>query len=220
MGFAAYPSRNATTAKIMATGSTGEAIAGAGAVVLAIIALAGTLPTILTAIGVIAAGAAFLFQGAAIAGRYKETAAASGGGMAGEAELATGTSTELIGGIGCVVLGILALVGVVPVTLLAVAAIVFGGTLLFGSPAVYRVAEMGDPNTGNHQMARHLISGTTVGASGAQALIGIAAATLGILALVGLASMTLVQVAILCVGAGALLSGGAVTSKMAAMLSR
>ena len=174
----------------------------------------------LTAIGVIAAGAAFLFQGAAIAARYKEAHAAAGGGMASGGELATGTTTELIGGIGCIVLGILALVGVVPVTLLGVSAIVFGGTLLLGSPAVYQIAEMGNPNSGDHQMGRQLATETTVGASGAQALIGIAAATLGILALVGLAPLTLVKVAVLCVGAGALLSGGAITSKMVAMLSR
>jgi hypothetical protein len=212
-GSLARSPRTPTTAKTIATGSTGEAFAGAAAVVLAIVALSGTLPTVLTAIGVIAAGAAFLFQGAAIAVRSSNASHAAGGGATGESEMAVGTSTELIGGIGCIVLGILALVGVVPVTLLAVSAIVFGGTLLFGSPAVYRVAEMGDRDD-------NIASQTTIGASGAQALIGMGAATLGILALLGIASMTLVQVAILCVGAGALLGGGAVTSKMVAMLSR
>ena len=57
-----------------ATGSGAEAIAGAGALVLAVLGLAGTFPMILAAITVIAAGAAFLFQGAALAPRYRRLA--------------------------------------------------------------------------------------------------------------------------------------------------
>lgn len=215
-----HSSRTSTTAKTVATGSGGEALAGAGAMVLAIIALAGVYPIMLTSIAVIAAGAAFLFQGAAIAVRYNNASAAAGGGATGEGELIGGSSSEFIGGLGCIVLGILALVGVAPISLLAVSAIVFGGASLLGSPAVYRATGMGDSDVGDHQTARQVTTHATVGASGAQALIGIGAATLGILALVGVAPRTLVEVAVLSVGAAALLSGGALASKMVAMLSR
>ena len=59
----------ATTEKTVATGAGAEAIAGAVALVLAILGLAGIFPPIMSAIAVIAAGAAFLFQGAAVAAR-------------------------------------------------------------------------------------------------------------------------------------------------------
>jgi hypothetical protein len=116
-----------TMAKTVAMGSGAEAIAGGGALVLAIVGLAGLFPMILASIAVIAAGAAFLFQGAAIASRHRRLAVEAGGG---EAEIETGTSAEIIGGLAGIALGILALVGVEPMALLAVSAIVFGGTLV------------------------------------------------------------------------------------------
>jgi hypothetical protein len=203
-----------TTAKTVATGATAEAVAGAGALVLAIIGLAGLYPMILTAIAVIAAGAGFLFQGAAAAARISSLAREVHTEHP-EATMETGLSAEIVGGLGGIVLGILALVGVVPVTLLSISAIVFGGTLLFGSPAVYTVSKV---QTGTESTVEHVMRETALGAAGAQALIGLGAVTLGILALIGLAPLTLVLVAVLAVGASALLSGGALTGKMVSML--
>ncbi|HTC78570.1 MAG TPA: hypothetical protein VK657_08130, partial [Terriglobales bacterium] len=198
-------------AKTVATGAGAEAVAGGAAVILAIIGLAGLFPMILASIAVIAAGAAFLFEGAAVAARYRRLAAEAGGG---EAEIETGMSAEIIGGLAGIALGILALIGVETVALLAVSVIVFGGTLLFGSPAVYRASRAEPGNQIVDAMARQM----TAGAAGAQALVGIAAITLGILALVGIVPQTLVLVSVLCIGGAALLSGGALTSKMVSLL--
>ncbi len=193
----------ATGAKVMVGGFSAEAVAGAGAVVLAILALCGVLPRILTAIGVIALGAAFLCQGAAVA--YNSF-------RAGVTQVASGTNAETIAGVAAIVLGILALVGIAPLSLIAISAIVFGGGLLFGTRAGYGMAAQ---NGSAGQFAT-----TPTGASGSQTLLGIGAATLGILAIVGIIPAVLEQVAVLCVGAGALLSGGAITGRMVAMLSR
>jgi hypothetical protein len=198
-------------ARTVATGAGAEAIAGGAAVVLDILGLAGLLPMILASIAVIAAGAAFLFQGAAVAARYRRLALEAGGG---EAEIETGMSTEIIGGLAGIALGILALIGIETVALLAISAIVFGGTLLFGSPAVYRVSRA-EPGT---QIMDEMARQTAAGAAGAQALVGLGAITLGILALVGIVPQTLVLVAVLSIGAAALLSGGALTSKMVSLL--
>lgn len=198
-------------AKTVATGSGVEAVAGGAALVLAILGLAGLLPMVLASIAVIAAGAAFLFDGAAVAARHRRLALEAGGG---EAEIETGMSTEIIGGLAGIALGILALIGIETVALLAISAIVFGGTLLFGSPAVYRASRAEPGNQIVDEMARQ----TTAGAAGAQALVGIGAVTLGILALVGIMPQTLVLVAVLCIGGAALLSGGALTSKMVSLL--
>jgi hypothetical protein len=216
-----YSSRTATTPdsteaemteKTVATGSSAEALAGGAALVLAIIGLAGMMPMTMSAIGVIAAGAAFLFQGAAVAARHSYLQRMVSEEHA-EGELMTGTSAEILGGIAGIVLGILALLGVVPQTLLAVSAITFGGTLLFGSSAVYRVSTAA--------MVRSLITRErAAGAAGAQSLVGIGSATLGIVALVGIASQTLVLVAVLAVGAAALLGGGSLTTRMVGLLYR
>ena len=197
-------------AKTMATGAGAEAVAGGAALVLAILGLAGLFPMILASIGVIAAGAAFLFEGAAVAARHRRLALEAGG----ETAIETGMSAEIIGGLAGIAMGILALIGIETMPLLAISAIVFGGTLLFGSPAVYRAGQAEPGNHMMHEMARR----TTAGAAGAQALVGIGAITLGILALVGIVSQALVLVAVLSIGGAALLSGGALTSKMVSLL--
>jgi hypothetical protein len=206
-----------TTAKTVATGATGEAVAGAGALVLAIIGLAGVFQHILAGIAVIAAGAALLFQGAAAAARVASLIREVHGH---EAALGTGLSAEIVGGLGGIILGILALVGVAPMPLLAISAIVFGGALLFGSPEVHAIGEA-TPEEGVGAAPRYPVwKSTAAGAAGGQVLLGIGSATLGILALCGLAPMTLILVAVLAVGTSALLSGGAITGKMVSMLYR
>jgi hypothetical protein len=198
-------------ARMAATGSGAEAIAGAGALVLAILGLAGIFPMVLASIAVIAAGAAFLFQGAAVAARHRRLALDAG---SGDIEIEAGMSAEILGGLAGITLGILALIGIETIPLLAISAIVFGGSLLFGSPAIYRAsrAEREVP------ILDVIASETAAGAAGAQALIGIGAIALGILALIGLLPQTLVLVAVLSIGAAELLSGGALMSKMVGLL--
>jgi hypothetical protein len=198
-------------ARMAATGSGAEAIAGAGALVLAILGLAGIFPMILASIAVIAAGAAFLFQGAAVAARHRRLAWEAGGG---EVQIETGMSAEIVGGLAGITLGILALIGIETIPLLAISAIVFGGALLFGSPAIYR-ASRAEPGV---LILDVIARETAAGAAGAQVLIGIAAIALGILALVGIIPHTLVLVSVLSVGATALLSGGALMTKMVGLL--
>ena len=49
-------------------------------------------------------------------------------------------SAEILGGVPGITLGSLALIGIERIPLLTVSAIVFGGALIFGSPAIYRRA--------------------------------------------------------------------------------
>jgi hypothetical protein len=193
-----------------------EAIAGIGVVVLAILGLAGILPLYMTAIATIVAGAALLFGGGAVASRfdYLRRHAAD---EAKFAELSGGVSVEFVGGAAGVVLGILALIGMVPATLLPVAAIVFGGSLLIGTSATSRLNHfptIGETQTQGDYWARE----ATAGATGAQLLIGLAAIALGILALVGFSWMTLTLVALLCVGSATFFTGTSLTSRLQAVL--
>src|ERR1051326_1630823 len=122
-------------AKTVATGSGAEAVAGGGALVLAILGLAGLLPMVLASIAIIAAGAAFLFQGAAVAARHRLLTLEAGGG---EAEIEIGVSAEIIGGLAGSALEFVPFRGFERLALFGVSAFVLGGTLFLGGPGVSR----------------------------------------------------------------------------------
>src|SRR5262249_7927802 len=98
----------------LAGGSVTEAIGAIGAVVLAIIGLAGILSSLMASIATIVIGAALLMEG--IASRQ----------FVFTRELKAG----FFAGVAGTILGILALFGTAPQTLLAVALIVFGVSFL------------------------------------------------------------------------------------------
>ncbi len=203
--------------KVAAGGSMTEAICGAATAVLAIIGLAGTLPGYMASVATIAFGVALLAQGGAIAARYAhllrdtatqewETHAEAGGGL----------GAEMLAGAAGVVLGILGLLGIGTATLIPIAVIVFGGALLLGSGAA---VDLGSAGPGTSSFA-HVARQATVAASGAQVLLGIAAIVLGIIALVGIDPLLVTLVALVIVGASVLLSGAAISSRMASVLRR
>lgn len=147
----------------------GELIGALAVIALTIAGLAiGGFSSVLPAIATIIFGAALLVEDGVFAGT----------GAIGRGEW---TTTGFLGGVTGIVLGILALLGAVPGTLIAAATIVFGATLLFG----------------------HL----TEGSFGGRALVGVAAIVLGILAVVGLSQLTLVLVALLSLGVMELMVG-------------
>lgn len=200
------------TLHTLASGSIVEAVGGAAALVLAILGLATVMPHTLAAVATIAIGVALLAEGAAIAGRYARIVARSDMTRVSAAELGGGTSAEFVAGGAGVVLGLLSLLGVAPVSLTAVAAIVFGGALLLGSGATYRLRAPGQEHEA--ETTREMVQA----ASGAQVLVGLSSAVLGIVALVGIAPETLTLVALLSVGATIVLSGAAITALMTHML--
>lgn len=193
--------------------SAAEAIGGAAAVVLAIIGLAGGLPTAMMSIATIVLGGAILLDAFAIGGKYERLVRDTWGAEVRGAKVRAGTglSAEALAGIAGVVLGILALLGFMPLTLCAVALLVFGGGLMLGSVARRRF----DATSAAHYGAgasptalRALEEATTV-AAGGDVLVGIGAVVLGILALLGIYPLTLVLVGFLGVG-GAVMLGGSV----------
>jgi hypothetical protein len=194
-------------------GSLAESVAGAGAMILAIVALSGVEVMYLAAIATIAMGAALLFEGAAIAAEYSRLISSSGDTMS-TLELGGGVTAESLGGIAGVVLGVLALLHVAPLTLMAIAVIVFGGTLIVATAANLRLKDLRldgrrlDPRA--HRTARAFVAAT----AGTQVLVGIGALVLGIIALQGIAPLTLAAIALLGLGAAVLLSGSALGAEM------
>jgi hypothetical protein len=205
--------------KVVAGGSVTEAICGAGAVVLAIIGLAGTLPGYLASIATIVFGVALLAQGGAIAARYsrllRETTPHE---WDARAELGGGMGAEFLAGGAGVVMGILGVLGIGTPTLIPIAVIVFGGALLLGSGSTADLSTL--TMSGPHGRVAQISRQAAVAASGAQVLVGVAAIVLGIIALVGVDPVPVTLVALLVLGASVLFTGTALTGRMAGLLHR
>ncbi|WP_437943480.1 hypothetical protein WMF27_41430 [Sorangium sp. So ce281] len=203
----------------MLGGSLAEVLCGAATIVLAIIGLTGIIPGELASIATIVFGAALIAHGGAIASRFGAlTRATPPVEWDTRGELGGGLGAELVCGAAGVVLGILALLGLAPMTLTSIAVIVFGGALLLGGGAT---ADLGALDThGAHQHLAYVARQASMAAAGLQSLVGAAAVVLGILALVGIYPMVLTFVALLELGAAVVVSGTAVSGRAAAALRR
>ncbi len=206
------------TAKTVRSGSLAEGIAGGAGIVLAIIGLANILPHVMIPISTIALGAALLFEGGAVTARFTDLLEKMGTGRVEISELGVGLTTELVGGLAGIVMGILALLNVSPTVLLPVAAIVFGVTLLFGSTVTARLNSLHISRSGEHEAFREVAQEAVSAAAGVQLLLGLVAITLGILALVGMSPVVMNLIALLCIGFSDLLSGTALSARMLSMV--
>jgi hypothetical protein len=200
------------------SGSFVQTIAGAAAVILAILGLAGLQNTYLLAIVTIIVGVALLDEGCTLLARCakilceaKETCY--------PVQISGGLGSELLaGGVG-VVLGLLALLGVAAQILVPAAIIVFGTALAWSSCLRARLCCVECVATGKSE-AFHLIARqATLAAAGAQVLIGMAAVILGILGVLGTNATVLSMVALLVLGFAVLLSGMASGGRMWIALS-
>ncbi|HKT61544.1 MAG TPA: hypothetical protein VJQ46_15925, partial [Gemmatimonadales bacterium] len=106
-------------------------------------------------------------------------------------------------------LAILALIGLLPLTLASIAAIALGCGMLVGGATLSRRFSLGLPPPVMSRARQEV-----VGALGMQALAGIAAIVLGILALLGVQPLLLLSISVLVLG-GALLAGGAGMARLA-----
>jgi hypothetical protein len=206
--------------ELAGAGAATGAFGAAAAVVLSIVGLAGVLATAMMSIATIVLGAAFLLDAGAVGARYRKLAREC---FAGEERLARlelggGISAGSCAGIAGIVLGILALLGLTPVTLCAVALIAFGAAMLFGSAAKGRLASLGTSVYGLSDKARHVIDETMRASAGAEVFVGVGAVVLGILALLGFAPLTLVLVGFLGVGAVELLGESAFGARMVGIM--
>jgi hypothetical protein len=202
-----------TTAMTVIGGSVGEIIGGAAAVVLAILGLSNILPMYMAPIAAIAVGAGLVLQGGTMGARLRQLLSEATQGPVTMAELGGGISTEFIGGSAVLVLGILALLNVQPMALLAVAALVLGGTVVISSGAASRLNALAVSQE-SHHLTREIAREAVKASAGAQVLVGLASIVLGILALESVEQMTLVMVAFLAVGGSVLLTGAAISGHL------
>jgi hypothetical protein len=185
--------------------SIAQAIASIATVILTILGLAQVASNFLVAIATITFGAALLLHGAAMLGEYARLtrqASASRGGL----------SAVLLAGAAGIVLGILALLGISPSELLAIAVIAFGSALILSSNSAlpmhfFRLA-LARPDERAQRVASDMLAGELPSSSaGTYGLGGLAAIVLGILALAGFASAVLVLIALQALGGVTVING-------------
>jgi hypothetical protein len=205
-----------TSAKAAVGGSTLQILAGVGAIVVTAIGLAQVAPLQMAAVGAILVGLALFLEGATMAARFSDVTPMEGTHTRGGRQIGGGLSTEILGGITGIVLGVLAILGIEALIVLPVALIVFGAALLIGSAATtrYHRLEVSDP------YAHERTEQTGRAAAGTQVLVGIAAVTLGILGLLGIEPLMLALIGLLAVGVTVLLSGTAITARLGRLLTR
>lgn len=167
------------------------AIVSVAVIALAIVGLAGELSATMAAIATIVVGAAILIEG----GAWQAGALSFQAADIREAALKQVPSAEGLGGVGGIVLGILALLGVAPATLLSVAVLVFGATLLLSGSTFPERAWFAGPADG-------------------QLLLGLSVTVLGLLAVIGIAQLSLILVGLLVLGVAGLFGGSAKTARV------
>ena len=202
------------TAEVLFGGVTGEVLLAAGAVVLTIIALTGRMPEILLAVGVIALGAALVFESAAISLRIYNLLNETAKSRFGMAELGIGTTVESITGIAAIVLGVLAIFRLHPMVLIPAAIIVIGACLILEAGANARINALRVEKPEEHPYLEEITRQSVWATTEIQAIVGIGGVTLGILSLCGVFPMTLNLIAVLGMSAAAFLSGTALSGRM------
>lgn len=200
------------TATTETSGLFAEAVGGIATIALTIIALAGTSPDFLLAIATIVFGAALLIEGTSIVADYAHLLSSAAGAFG--FQIGTGgLAAVFLAGITGIILGVLALLGIHPLTLASVAVIVFGSALLLSSSSILNLY------TVKARMESDVAIGRAMsGTAGAQALAGVAAVVLGILAVAGAASLSLDIIALLVLGAAILVTGNGMNNVLIGMV--
>jgi hypothetical protein len=155
------------------TALTTELLLAIGAVVLSILGIIGVFPPDLAAIAVIGLGTILLFQGGNVILHYRELLDEAGAtNLVSASAVSRGITAEFLAGMAGIVLGILALLRIVPMTLLSVAVITYGATLMLTSgESVWLTSFVAKDNA----IMRQLMHCMSLAAAGAQVLAGLAA---------------------------------------------
>ena len=193
-----------------------EGFGGTAAVVLSILGLIGVLPIALASAAAIAIGISLIAGGGTMASQYSRFLKRN---VLGYAELVRqGMGMEVICGLAGIVLGVLCLVGLSPMTLLAVVAVVYGCALLMASVATSRMNAIYAPADAESARLHEWTRIAVYAARDTEVLIGAASVVLGILGLAGISPLTVALVSLLIVGLSVTLCGLSEAGQMLGIL--
>ena len=210
---------------VVAASSSIKTIGGIAVAVLAILALIGIIPRIFMAIAGIVFGAAMLFEGLGITGEYRKLARWLADTSPERFELAGSTGIEVAVGVATIALGILALIGIEPDTLIPVLIITGGAGLMIAVGTVHRLNDLRLTTLGVSDIGRRLHNEWIAGGAIVQTLAGLAALVLGILSLIWAGTTpagygTLAQIGMICLGVAAAIGGGAIAGRSTMLYRR
>ena len=205
-------------AKIVRGGSLIGGIAGAAAVILAIIGLGNVMTHLMIPLAIIALGASFLLEGGTIAARFSDLLTETSKGRTIVPRLSAGLTAEVVGGITGAILGLLALMNVSPLTLIPVAFTVYGVTLVFGSGVAAWLESLLMSRSGEQEKIGRVAHEAVEVSAGVQLILGMASVILSILSLAGIYPPVLNLVAVLSVGFAVMLNGTAVSARMRSIM--
>ena len=199
-----------------------EGVFGVIAIILGIVGLAfaasrADVMLYLDAVAGIALGVSLIAVGAALAASYGrvlsrvEGADASGGSMA-------GTSMDGFLGATVVILGILALLHIVPWVLIPVQVILIGAGMVFNGAASVRLANIEAEFTESRAAVRRVLEEVVFATASVRMVAGVAVMILGILSVVGTEQTILTLVAMLVAGTALLLNSTSLSSRMLGVL--
>ena len=201
-----YVDQRSTANTTAAYGGLIDAIGGIATAVIAIVGLTGFHDVLMDAVAVIVFGAAMLIQGGTLLSEYAAVlpivpAAAETGDP--------GVAVMFLAGVGGIVLGILALLGVAAAPLIAIAVIAYGAALLLSSSSVRHLFQLQSAarRLGSRSGTEILAGEMASGSAGVQLVTGLPAIVLGILSVSGAHAPLLTLTALLIVGITFIMSG-------------
>jgi hypothetical protein len=193
------------------SGMFAEAVGGIATIILAILGLSGVSPEYLLGIATIVFGAALVIEGTSMVADYAHILSVSAGAF----QVGTGgVSAVFLAGLGGIILGVLALLGVSSAELASAAVIVFGSALLLSSSVTVNLHMLKSRAGGDLQVVE-----TASDAAGVKVLAGISAIVLGILAAAGTLTFKLDLIALLVLGGGILVTGNGLNNAMTSIMS-
>lgn len=214
-----------TGRETVAYGGFADALGGVATIVLAIVGLVGMRPETMIGIATVVFGAALLIEGGAMLSEYAGLIFPNGARAPQAWEFGgNGLSALFTMGAAGIVLGVLALLGVVATVLTSVAIIAFGSALVLSSNAVWtlsRLRQAAAPFEGQTIPGSVILANETAsGSAGVLTLAGLAAIVLGILGVAGLNATVLTLAALLVLGAALIMTGSTLSATVYALMGR
>lgn len=209
-----YGETQVAAARLVKSGSIVSGVASLIAVVITLMAMGNIWTGVLIPLAVIALGVAFLSQGGTIAARFSDLLPETSKRRSEVSKMGAGLSVEVAGGLIAGILGILALLNIMPSVLVPVAILVFGITMIFGSGVVLWLDSLLTGRSGEYAGASSTAHEAVMASGGLQFVLGMAAFILGILSLTGVAPLLMNHIGLLSVGFSELIAGSVISARM------
>ncbi len=203
-----------SAAKMVKNGSLISGGASLVAVIFTLLAMGNIWSGALVSLAVIALSIAFLSEGGAIAARFSELLPETSRNRREVSRLGAGLSLEIGGGIIGAVLGVLALVRIMPSVLVPVAVLAFGITMIFGSGVIFWFDSLMTGRSGEYKSVPGFAHEAALASGWLRFVLGLAAFVVGILSLAGVAPIIMNHVGLLCIGGSEMIMGSAMSARM------